>query len=214
MLIKKVAPVYKAVEQVKELRKNSNREATRKLADTPMLFGEVRQPETDYLIIPCHSSEKRRYIPIGYVEKDIICSNANIIVPNATLYNFGILMSNVHNSWMRTVCGRIKSDYRYSIKIVYNNFPWPNPTKEQKKKIEDTAQLILDARNLYPDNSLADLYDELLMPKELRKAHQANDIAVLEAYGFNWKTMTESDCVARLMQMYIKIIEINDINRV
>lgn len=206
-LIKKVPPVYEAVEKVKELRNNSNREATRKLADIPMLFGEIRQPDGDYLVIPCHSSEKRRYIPVGYVDKNVICSNANILVPNANLYSFGVLMSNVHNSWMRIVSGRIKSDYRYSVKIVYNNFPWPNPTKEQKEKIEKTAQAILDARELYPDSSLADLYDELTMPVELRKAHQANDVAVMEAYGFNWKTMTESMCVAELMKMYQKLVD-------
>ena len=206
-LIKKVPPVYEAVEKVKELRNNSNREATRKLADIPMLFGEIRQPDGDYLVIPCHSSEKRRYIPVGYVDKNVICSNANILVPNANLYSFGVLMSNVHNSWMRIVSGRIKSDYRYSVKIVYNNFPWPNPTKEQKEKIEKTAQAILDARELIPDSSLADLYDELTMPVELRKAHQANDVAVMEAYGFNWKTMTESMCVAELMKMYQKLVD-------
>ena len=206
-LIKKVPPVYEAVEKVKELRNNSNREATRKLADIPMLFGEIRQPDGDYLVIPCHSSEKRRYIPVGYVDKNVICSNANILVPNANLYSFGVLMSNVHNSWMRIVSGRIKSDYRYSVKIVYNNFPWPNPTKEQKEKIEKTAQAILDARELYPDSSLADLYDELTMPVELRKAHHANDVAVMVAYGFNWKTMTESMCVAELMKMYQKLVD-------
>ena len=206
-LIKKVPPVYEAVEKVKELRNNSNREATRKLADIPMLFGEIRQPDGDYLVIPCHSSEKRRYIPVGYVDKNVICSNANILVPNANLYSFGVLMSNVHNSWMRVVSGRIKSDYRYSVKIVYNNFPWPNPKKEQKDKIEKTAQAILDARALYPDSSLADLYDELTMPVELRKAHQANDVAVMEAYGFNWKNMTESECVAELMKLYKSLVE-------
>lgn len=206
-LIKKVSPIYDAVEKVKELRNNSNREATRKLADIPMLFGEIRQPDGDYLVIPCHSSEKRRYIPVGYVDKNVICSNANILVPNANLYSFGVLMSNVHNSWMRVVSGRIKSDYRYSVKIVYNNFPWPNLTKEQKEKIEKTAQAILNARALYPDSSLADLYDELTMPVELRKAHQANDIAVMEAYGFNWKTMTESMCVAELMKLHKSLVE-------
>lgn len=209
-LIKNVPPIYEAIEKVKELRNNSNREATRKLADIPMLFGEIRQPDGDYLVIPCHSSEKRRYIPVGYIDKNVICSNANILVPNANLYSFGVLMSNVHNSWMRIVSGRIKSDYRYSVKIVYNNFPWPNPTKEQKDKIEKTAQAILDARALYPDSSLADLYDELTMPVELRKAHQANDVAVMEAYGFNWKTMTESECVAELMKMYQELTKNNN----
>lgn len=201
-LIKKVPPVYEAVEKVKELRNNSNREATRKLADIPMLFGEIRQPDGDYLVIPCHSSEKRRYIPVGYVDKNVICSNANILVPNANLYSFGVLMSNVHNSWMRIVSGRLEMRYRYSVKIVYNNFPWPSPTIEQKQKIEKTAQMILDARNKYTNSSLADLYDELTMPVELRKAHQENDKAVMEAYGFNWKKMTESECVAELMKMY------------
>ena len=202
MLIKKVPPVYSAIEKVKELRINSTREATKKLADTPMLFGEIRQPDNDYLVIPCHSSEKRRYIPIGYVDKNVICSNANIIVPNANLYSFGILMSNVHNSWMRVVAGRIKSDYRYSIKVVYNNFPWPNPTKDQREKVEKTAQMILDVRAKYPDSSLADLYDELTMPADLRTAHQLNDKAVWEAYGKKWNIKFESDCVAELMKMY------------
>ncbi len=112
-------------------------------------------------------------------------------------------------AWMRTVCGRLKSDYRYSNTIVYNNFPWPSPTEEQKKKIEKTAQGILDARAKYPNSSLADLYDELTMPPELRKAHQQNDIAVMEAYGFNWRNMTESDCVAELTKMYQKLVEEN-----
>lgn len=200
--IKKVKPVLDAVAAVKEMRENSNREGTRKLAETPYLFGEIRQPETDYIIIPCHSSENRRYIPIGFVPSEIICGNANLLLPNATLYQFGILMSNVHNAWMRTVCGRIKSDYRYSVNVVYNNFPWPTPTDEQKAKIEQTAQAILDARALYPDSSLADLYDELTMPPELRKAHQQNDRAVMQAYGFSVKDMTESMCVAELMKLY------------
>ena len=129
-----------------------------------------------------------------------------LIIPDANLYDFGILTSNVHMAWMRVVAGRLKSDYRYSKDIVYNNFPWCNPTEEQKKKIEKTAQAILDARALYPNSSLADLYDELTMPKELRKAHQENDKAVMEAYGFDWKKMTESDCVAELMKMYEKLV--------
>jgi hypothetical protein len=127
------------------------------------------------------------------------------MIPEITLYHFGVLESNVHMAWMRTVCGRLKSDYRYSNTIVYNNFPWPNPTEEQKAKIEQTAQAILDARALYPDSSLADLYDELTMPVELRKAHQDNDRAVMQAYGFNVKTMTESQCVAELFKLYQKL---------
>ena len=201
-IIRSIPPISKAVTSVKEMREQSSREATRKLANVPMLFGEIRQPDTDYIIIPAHSSKKRKYIPIGFVSKDIICSNANLLMPNASLYHFGILTSNVHMAWVRAVCGRIKSDYRYSNDVVYNNFPWCNPTVEQKKKIEETAQAILDARALYPDCSLADLYDEVAMPPELRKAHQANDRAVMQAYGFDVKTMTESSCVAELMKMY------------
>ena len=207
-IIRKVPPIIQAIQSVKEMREKSTREATKKLASTPMLFGEIRQPNTDYIIIPAHSSEKRKYIPIGFVSKDIICSNANLLIPNATLYHFGILTSNVHMAWVRAVCGRLEMRYRYSSDIVYNNFPWPTPTDEQKTKIEQTAQAILDARALYPDSSLADLYDENAMPPELRKAHQANDRAVMQAYGFDVKTMTESSCVAELMKMYQKLTKI------
>lgn len=205
--IKKVPPVMEAVTEVKCIRKNSNREATRKLADTPTLFGEIRQPDTQYIIIPRHSSESRKYIPLGFVEPNIICGDANLLLPNATLYEFGVMMSNVHNAWIHTVCGRIKSDYRYSVNVVYNNFPWCDPTDKQKVKIEQTAQAILNARAKYPDCSLADLYDETLMPTELRKAHQLNDKAVMQAYGFDYKSMTESECVAELMKMYKKLTE-------
>lgn len=203
--IKKVPPVMKAVAEVKRIREESNREATRKLADTPTLFGEIRQPETNYIIIPRHSSANRRYIPLGFVEPNIICGDANLLLPNATLYEFGVMISNVHNAWIHTVCGRIKSDYRYSVNVVYNNFPWCDPTDEQKAKIEQTAQAILDARAKFSDSSLADLYDPISMPKELLKAHQANDRAVMQAYGFNVKTMTESGCVSELMKMYKKL---------
>ncbi|MBQ9937353.1 MAG: methylase, partial [Oscillospiraceae bacterium] len=204
-IIRSVPHIAKAVTSVKEMREQSAREATRKLADTPMLFGEIRQPSTDYIIIPAHSSEKRKYIPIGFVSKDIICSNANLLMPNASLYHFGVLTSNVHNAWIHAVCGRIKSDFRYSVNIVYNNFPWCNPTDDQKAAIEKTAQAILDARAKYPDCSLADLYDEVAMPPELRKAHQENDKAVMRAYGFWGKLNTESECVAELMKMYQKL---------
>ena len=200
--IKKVKPVMEAIAAVHEMRETSNREATRKLAETSYLFGEIRQPNNDYIIIPRHSSENRKYIPIGFVKPEIICGDSNLLLPDASLYEFGVLMSNVHNAWMRTVCGRIKSDYRYSVNVVYNNFPWPDPTPEQKAKIEQTAQAILDARALHPDASLADLYDELTMPTELRKAHQQNDRAVMEAYGMPVKTTTESSCVAELMRRY------------
>jgi hypothetical protein len=163
---------------------------------------EVKDPESDYLLIPATSSEQRRYIPIGYVKKEVVPNNAVQFVPEASLYHFGVLTSNVHMAWMRAVCGRLEMRYRYSANIVYNNFPWPNPTEAQKAKIEQTAQAILDARALYPDSSLADLYDELTMPVELRKAHQDNDRAVMQAYGFDIKTMTESQCVAELFKMY------------
>lgn len=199
--------IMEAIRNVKQLRENSNREATRRLAITPYLFGEIRQPETDYLLVPSNSSERRRYIPIGFMTKEDISTNANLVIPNATLYEFGILTSNVHMSWVRSVAGRLKSDYRYSAKIVYNNFPWPSPTDKQKENINKTAKAVLDARAKYPNSSLADLYDELTMPPDLRKAHQQNDIAVMEAYGFNWRKMTESDCVAELMKMYEELLK-------
>ena len=195
------------VEKVREFRLNSTKDATRRSADTPTLFQEIRHPDSQYIIIPRHSSENRKYIPFGFVNPEIIVNDAVQIIPNAELYHFGIMMSNVHMAWLRAVCGRLKSDYSYSNTIVYNNFPWPTPTDAQKAKIEQTAQAILDARALYPDSSLADLYDELTMPPELRKAHQNNDRAVMQAYGFDVKTMTESSCVAELMKMYQKLVE-------
>lgn len=206
-IIRKVSPISQAVQSVKEMREKSSREATKKLAATPMLFGEIRQPETEYIIIPRHSSQNRKYLPMGFVSPDVICGDANLLMPNASLYHFGILTSNVHNAWIRAVCGRIKSDFRYSVNIVYNNFPWPKPTDEQKQCIEQTAQAILDARALYPDCSLADLYDELAMPPELRRAHQLNDKAVMQAYGFWGKLNSETECVAELMKMYQELTD-------
>ncbi len=206
-IIQNVPPILEAIKKVAILRAESNREATRKLAEFPMLFGEIRQPERgNYLIVPRASSGNRKYVPIGFIDSNIIASDSVLIIPQTNLYNFGVLTSNVHNAWMRTVCGRLKSDYRYSASIVYNNFTWPIPTEEQKVKIEQTAQEILDARALYPESSLADLYDELTMPVELRRAHQHNDKAVMQAYGFDYKTMTESECVAELMKMYQNIV--------
>ena len=197
--------VMERIQATADFRKNSNRPQTLALADTPTLFGEIRQPDTDMLVIPKVSSENRRYIPICYVKPEVIINGSALIVANATIYHFGVLISNVHMAWMRTVAGRMKSDYQYSGKVVYNNFPWPTPTDAQKAKIEQTAQAILDARALYPDSSLADLYDELTMPPELRKAHQNNDRAVMQAYGFSVKEITESKCVAELMKMYQKL---------
>ena len=204
--LRSLPKVTECVEKVRDFRLSSVKAATREYAKYPTRFMEIKQPNSDYLMVPATSSENRKYIPIGYLNKDVIASNAASFVPNSTLYHFGILTSNVHMAWMRAVCGRLKSDYRYSNTIVYNNFPWCEPTDEQKAKIEQTAQAILDARALYPDCSLADLYDELTMPVELRKAHQANDKAVMQAYGFNYKTMTESECVAELMKMYKEIV--------
>ena len=203
--LKSMPIVMQRVTAVREFRLQSPKEATRKYADYPTRFMEIRQPKTKYILFPSHSSENRKYIPIGFVKPEVICGNANLLVTNASLYYFGVLISNVHMAWVRAVCGRIKSDYRYSKDVVYNNFPWCNPTAEQKTKIEQTAQGILDARALYPDCSLADLYDENAMPPELRKAHQENDRAVMKAYGFDVKTMTESSCVAELMKMYQKL---------
>ena len=172
---------------------------------TPSLFQEIRHPNSEYIIVPCHSSEKRRYIPIGFVTNDIIVNNAVLIIPKATLYHFGIITSNVHMAWVRAVCGRLKSDYRYSKDIVYNNFPWPDATDEQKANIEKLAQAVLDARALFPDSSLADLYDPLTMPPELLKAHRALDAVVMKLYGFSVKDTTEASCVAALMERYQKI---------
>lgn len=196
-----IKEIRERLEKVSEMRKESPTKSVRECADSPYLFTQIRQPDTDYIMVPRVSSERRKYIPIGFVSKEVIASDSTQIIPENNMYLFGILTSNVHMSWMRVVAGRLKSDYRYS-PFVYNNFPWPNPTSEQKERIENTAQMILDARNLYPDSSLADLYDDLIMPPELRKAHQENDKAVMEAYGFDWRTMTESECVAELMKLY------------
>ena len=192
---------YERVMKVREYRLQSPRSSTLKLADKPTRFQTENMPKGNYIVIPEVSSEKRRYIPIGYMDENVLCSNKLRLMPNANLFEFGILTSNVHNAWMRVVCGRLETRYDYSIKIVYNNFPWPNPSDEQKAKIEQTAQAILDARAKYPDSSLADLYDEVTMPPELRKAHQENDRAVMAAYGFSTK-MSESECVAELFKMY------------
>ena len=193
------------VENVREFRLSSKRGATIKLADRPNHFGTENMPQSNYILVPKVSSERRKYVPMGFMSPDNFCSDLVFLIPDATLYHFGVLTSNVHMAWMRAVCGRLKSDYRYSKDIVYNNFPWPTPTPEQQTKIEQTAQAILDARALYPDSSLADLYDEVTMPPELRRAHQNNDRAVMAAYGFPVKGFTESDCVAELLKMYQQI---------
>ncbi len=196
-----IPEIKERLERVRRLRESSTADRIQKMAPYPYLFCQIRQPNTNYLIIPETSSERRRYIPMGFIEPNVICSNAVKFIPNASLYIFGVLTSNVHMAWTRVVCGRMKSDYRYS-PAIYNNFPWPTPTTEQKNLIIQTAQSILDARALYPDACLADIYDSLTMPPELQKAHTANDKAVMQAYGFSIKNTSEADCVAALMRMY------------
>jgi hypothetical protein len=217
-VLKKCPSVLKRIELVKIFRLSSSKKATQKKAETPMLFDEIKNPLSDYIAIPVVSSGNRKYIPIGYLSKDIIAGNKLFMMPDATIYDFGILTSNVHMAWMRIVGGRFKSDYSYSNTVVYNNFPWPSPSEKQHLKIENTAKAILDARALYPNASLADLYDELTMPPELRKAHQENDKAVMQAYGFTklsedgrkvW--MNEAETVSELMKMYQK--KIDDLNK-
>lgn len=177
-----------------------------KLKDVPHLFRPCKQFKNEpYIAIPLVSSSNRRYMPMGFIDNGMIPGNNLFCIFGASMYHFGVLTSNVHMAWIRAVGGQLKSDWRYSKDIVYNNFPWCKPTEEQRLKIEQTAQAILDARALYPESSLADLYDELTMPPELRRAHQENDRAVMRAYGFDVKTMTESSCVANLMQMYLDL---------
>lgn len=199
--IKNSPTLFSRVQSVREYRLQSTKEATRLSADRATEFQEVRYSTTEYIIVPRVSSEKRRYVPIGYIQPNCVTNDSVQFIPNATLYHFGILTSNVHMAWMRVVCGRLEMRYRYSKDIVYNNFPWPAITPEQEAEISRTAQAILDARNLYPDCSLADLYDEVTMPVELRRAHQANDKAVMKAYGLP-VTTSESDTVAHLFQLY------------
>ena len=236
--LKQLPKILERVRLVKEFRESSKKEQTRRRANTPTLFAEDRYIETRSLVMPQVSSENRKYIPSDFVDSEVIPSNLLYFVPNAELYHFGVLSSNVHMAWMRVVAGRLESRYRYNAEIVYNNFPWPDLTpnplspdgdiplsplhcgegrggrlaqasrgREVRSKIERTAQAILDARALYPDSSLADLYDEVTMPPELRRAHQNNDRAVMEAYGFDWRNMTESECVAELFKLYSKLVD-------
>lgn len=200
--LRKMPECMKRVDSVRQFRLASKSTGTVKLADKPTHFHVQNMPKGTYIVIPKVSSERRRYVPMGFMSSDVLCSDLVFIVPDAALYHFGILTSNVHMAWMRAVCGRLEMRYRYSKDIVYNNFPWCNSTDEQRRKIEQTAQAVLDARDLYPDSSLADLYDELTMPSELRKAHQQNDKAVMQAYGFSVKDTTEESCVAELMKLY------------
>ena len=234
-ILKHCPQIRERIAKVKEFRLSSNRTSTVRAAETPSLFGAPFECLSDYIAMPKVSSENRKYVPIDYLASEIIPGDKLFCLQNATLYHFGVLNSNVHMAWMRAVCGRLKSDYSYSNTIVYNNFPWPDigpipPSPKGQganetspnggglegakdlgsgayRKIEQTAQAILDARALYPDSSLADLYDEVTMPPELRKAHQNNDRAVMEAYGFDWRTMTESECVAELFKLYQQLLD-------
>lgn len=206
--LRKCPILMKRIGNVRDFRLKSTKSVTKQIADTPTLFGEMRPCESEYIAIPKVSSEQRRYIPIEYLRAEIIAGDKLFQMPNATLYHFGVLTSSVHMAWMRAVCGRLKSDYSYSNTIVYNNFVWPVETFHEtslQTKIEKTAQAILDARALYPDSSLADLYDETLMPPELRRAHRANDEAVMAAYGWV-KDLSESEVVAQLFAMYESLI--------
>lgn len=202
----KLPECMKRIEAVREYRLASPSPGTIKLADKPTRFHVENMPGSNYLLIPKVSSERRQYIPVGFMEPEFLSSDLVFIIPDATLYHFGILTSSVHNAWMRVVAGRLKSDYRYSKDVVYNNFPWPDATEEQKAKIEKTAQAILDARQVYPNASMADLYGNLVLFPDLLKAHRANDAAVLEAYGFP-KDATESEIVARLFKMYQELTQ-------
>lgn len=205
--LRKMPLCLKRVEAVKKFRENSKSAGTRKLAEKPTRFHVETIPTAPFLVMPLTSSERRKYVPIGFIPSTYLASNLVVVVANANLYDFGVITSNVFMAWMRYVCGRLKSDYRITKDNVYNNFPWPTPTEAQKAKIAQTAQGILDARALYPDSSLADLYDDAVMPFELLKAHRANDKAVMEAYGFYGKHMTEAQCVAELMKLYQKLVE-------
>lgn len=200
--LKKCPEVMKRINSVRDFRASSKAAGTRKFAETPTVFCQIAQPDTDYIIVPKTSSGRRRYLPIGFMDKNTIASDLVFLIPDADLYHFGILMSNVHNAWMRTVAGRLKSDYRYSKDIVYNNFPWPDVTSQQKDMIEKTAKIIIDVRNSFSGSSLAGLYDPNTMPPTLRKAHQANDRAVMQAYGMPIKETDEAACVAWLMKLY------------
>ena len=205
--IRKCPRVLERIEKVREFRLNSTKAATRKKADTSMLFADPRECTTNYMAIPVVSSSKRRYIPIDWLTPDVIAGNKLFVCENSTLYQFGILNSVVHMAWVRKISGKLRIDYSYSNTIDYNCFPWPYDyelSSMKRERIESTAQMILDARKKYPRSTLADLYDERTMPPELRKAHSMNDSAVLDAYGFK-EGIRELDIVIDLMYRYKEI---------
>ena len=199
--IRSMPLVMDRILKVQKFREESKNTQTRQAAQIPWRFGQYRPPSKRYIAFAKVSSERRRYIPFGFLTDEVIPGDKLFTVPDATLYHFGVMTSNVHMAWMRSFCGRLKSDYSYSTTIVYNTFPWPDADEAQKVAIEKNAQAILDARALYPNASLADLYDPLTMPPELRKAHDRNNAAVMKAYGFS-TSMSEAECVAALMKMY------------
>lgn len=204
--LRKCKSVMKRIEEVKDFRLKSKKAATQKLASVPTLFDEIRQPSSSYLVVPVTTSENRKYVPTDFIKQTVIVGNTAQVIPGATLYHFGILTSSVHMAWMKAVAGRLELRYSYSSSVVYNNFIWPNPTAKQKENIEKAAQAVLDARKLYPDSTLADLYDPNTMPPELTKAHKKLDKTVKNAYG-NKGFETEEEIVTSLMKLYKKAIE-------
>ncbi len=201
--IKQSPFILDRVQKTKSFRESSETVSVNSKKDTPSLFGDLRQPESDYLLVPRVSSERRSYMPIGYFSQATIVADSAYAIPNATLYHFGIVTSRMHMSWMRTVAGRLKSDYRYSKDIVYNNFIWPKVTDEQRAEISRLTQVVLDARAQFPDSSLADLYDPLTMPPSLTKAHKTLDHAVDHLYRKE-PFATDTDRVALLFKKYQK----------
>lgn len=204
-IIKTMPLVMERIQKVKKYREESSSPTFNKLAERPTKYFVTLVPKNRAIAFPCVSSENRKYIPIGFIDAETVCTNAMFYIESQELYIFALLNSNVHMSWMRVFSGRLKGDYRYSSSMVYNTLPVPNLSLQQKERLEKTAKDILNARAKYPDSSLADLYDDAVMPPELRKAHQANDKAVMEAYGFWGKLNSESECVAELMKMYTEI---------
>ncbi len=206
--LRKMPLVYQRVKNVREFRLKSKNVATRKAADKPTLFQRIVQPSTNYIFIPQVSSERRKYIPIGFMSPEIICLDPNFMVPDADLFLFGMLTSSVHMAWVRMVCGRLRADYRYSNTICYNCFPFPLFYRDEwKSRVEISAQKILDARKNYPNASYADLYDEISMPSDLRKAHELNDAAAMSLYGRLKPDMDEETLQVKLLQMYADLRE-------
>ena len=193
--------IMRRLDAVRDFRLQSTAKPTREAAAYPYAFFFDSQPTTNYLLVPSTTSGERKYIPMGFLPPEIVASNSSTIIPNATLFHFGVMESSVHMAWMRTIAGYLGTSYRYSTSVVYNTFPWCTPTNEQREAIERAAQKILDVRAKFPGESFADLYDDRTMPVELRKAHAENDRAVLGTYGFD-RSLEESEIVSRLMDLY------------